>query len=85
MPTYDLDEIASEQGHKILRTPPYHPELQPIETCWGIIKNQIAINGDFTMSNLLKQLDEAFGSVTAHMPGLLKMSGKLKMHFEMRI
>ena len=38
VPTYDLDEIASEQGHKILRTPPYHPELQPIETCWGIVK-----------------------------------------------
>ncbi len=47
VPTYDLDEIAAEQGHKILRTPPYHPELQPIETCWGVVKNQIARNCDF--------------------------------------
>jgi transposase len=79
VPTYDLDEIASEQGHKILRTPPYHPELQPIETCWGIVKNQIARNCDFTMSNLLKQLDEAFGSVTAHTcAGIIKNVRKIE-------
>ena len=30
-PTYALDEIANKQGHEVLRTPPYHPELQPIE------------------------------------------------------
>lgn len=63
-PTYALDEIAGEQGHKILRTPPYHPELQPIETCWAVLKNQIARNCDFTMSNLLEQLDKAFDGVT---------------------
>ncbi|WP_320045493.1 transposase [uncultured Desulfobacter sp.] len=32
-PTYLLDELADKQGHEVLRTPPYHPELQPIETC----------------------------------------------------
>jgi transposase len=63
-PTYILDEIAAEYGHEILRTPPYHPELQPIETCWGVVKNQIARNCDFTMANLLIQLEEAFDSVT---------------------
>ncbi len=63
VPTYDLDEIAAEQGHRILRTPPSHPELQPIEICWGIVKNQMARNCDLTMSNLLKQLDYAFDSV----------------------
>ena len=49
-PTYVVDEIASEQGHEVLRTPPYHLELQPIETCWGIAKNEIARNCDFTMN-----------------------------------
>jgi transposase len=63
-PTYVLDEIASEQGHEVLRTPPYHPELQPIETCWGIVKNEIARNCDFTMSNLIFQLESAFDKVT---------------------
>lgn len=64
-PTYALDEIAAEQGHEVLRTPPYHPELQPIETCWGVVKNEIARNCDFTMNNLIHQLEEAFAKVSA--------------------
>ena len=63
-PTYALDEIAARQGHEVLRTPPYHPELQPIEPCWGVVKNQIARNCDFTMANLLVQLEKAFDRVT---------------------
>ncbi len=64
-PTYILDEIAREQGHEVLRTPPYHPELQPIETCWGVVKNAIARNCDFTMGNLIFQVENAFKKVTA--------------------
>lgn len=64
-PTYVLDEIAAKQGHEVLRTPPYHPELQPIETCWGVVKNEIARNCDFTMNNLILQLEKAFSKVTA--------------------
>ena len=64
-PTYRLDEIAAEQDHKIIRTPPYHPELQPIEICWGIVKNQIARNCDFTMENLIVQLKDAFDNVAS--------------------
>ena len=72
-PTYVLDEIASEQGHEVLRTPPYHPELQPIETCWGIVKNEIARNCDLTMDNLILQLESAFDKVTAKTcAGLIK-------------
>ena len=64
-PIYAIDEIAASIGHKILRTPPYHPELQPIETCWGVVKNYMARNCDFTMKNLIKQLDSGFKEVTA--------------------
>lgn len=63
-PTYALDVIAEEHGHEILRTPPYHPELQPIETCWAVVKNQIGRTCDFTMANLVTQLERAFGGVT---------------------
>jgi len=71
--TYVLDEIASEQGHEVLRTPPYHPELQPIETCWGTVKNEIARNCDFTMDNLIHQLESAFDKVTGKTcAGLIK-------------
>jgi len=63
-PTYEIDEIARQHGHEIIRTPPYHPELQPIELCWGILKNEIARNCNFTMKNLEIQLEKSFSKVT---------------------
>jgi transposase len=72
-PTYALDELTNAQGHDILRTPPYHPELQPIETCWAVVKNQIARRNNFTMADLVAQLDEAFERVTEETcSGLIK-------------
>jgi hypothetical protein len=64
-PTYRLDVIARQHGHEVIRTPPYHPELQPIETCWGILKNEVARHCDFTLSNLKTQLEQAFDKITA--------------------
>lgn len=32
-------ELARRYGHTILFTPPYWPQLQPIEMAWGIVKN----------------------------------------------
>lgn len=64
-PTYVLDEIARKHGHEVLRTPPYHPELQPIEVCWGVVKNSIGRNCKFTMENLWEQLEKSFKKVTA--------------------
>lgn len=63
-PTYLIDELAKKQGHEVIRTPPYHPELQPIEICWGVVKNEIGRNCDFTMKNLEVQLEKAFDKVT---------------------
>ncbi len=63
-PIYEVDEIAKKLGHEVIRTPPYHPELQPIELCWGVVKNHIARNCDFTLSNLKLQLEEGFTKVT---------------------
>ena len=62
-PTHALDELATEQGHEILRPPPYHPELQPIATCRAVVKHQMARKSKFTMAHLLEQLDDAFASV----------------------
>ncbi len=64
-PTYIIDEIARKHGHEVMRTPPYHPELQPIETCWGVVKNHIARNCNFTMKNLIDQLENGFEQVTS--------------------
>ena len=64
LPDYRLDLTAREYGHEILRTPPYHPELQPIETCWAVVKNHMADHCDFTIKGLRERLPEAFSKVT---------------------
>jgi len=64
-PTYEVDVMARKQRHEVVRTPPYHPELQPIEICWGVLKNEVARHCDFTMDNLMLQLEKAFDKVTA--------------------
>ena len=63
-PEFLIDEIARKEGHSILRTPPYHPELQPIETCWAVVKNHVAQHNDFTMKKVLILLEEGFEKVT---------------------
>jgi len=81
-PTYALDEIAAEHGHEILRTPPYHPELQPIETCWAVVKNEIARTSDFTMANLVVQLENSFGNISKKTcSGLIKKSREIEDKF----
>ena len=65
VPEFKLDQIAEAAGHSILRTPQYHPELQPIETCWGVVKNYMATHCDFTMKNFREQLPLAFTKVTS--------------------
>jgi len=63
-PKYRLDVIAEKAGHTIIRTPQYHPELQPIEICWGVVKNYCAKKCDYTMAKLRIHLEEGFQQVT---------------------
>jgi transposase len=65
-PEYAIDKIAKASGHTILRTPPYHPELQPIETCWAVVKNHVAKHNDCTMKKVWSLLDEGFEKVTSN-------------------
>ena len=63
-PEFKLDRMAEKHGHRILRTPQYHCELQPIESCWGIVKNFCRNHCDFTMKGLNKQLHYGFSKVS---------------------
>jgi len=64
-PEYKIDKIVEAAGHSILRTPQYHPELQPIETCWGVVKNYMAKHCDFTLQQFRDNLPSAFSQVTS--------------------
>ena len=64
-PEYKIDKITEAVGHSILRTPQYHPELQPIEMCWGVMKNYMAKHCDFTLRKFRNNLPSAFSQVTS--------------------
>ena len=40
-PKYVIDEMAKAAGHEVVRIPPYHCELNPIELCWSQVKGYI--------------------------------------------
>lgn len=49
-------------GWKVLYTPPYYPELQPIELLWGNVKNKVArdFKGERNMTKLEEEVANAF-------------------------
>ncbi|XP_043191568.1 uncharacterized protein LOC122391939 isoform X2 [Amphibalanus amphitrite] len=38
---YVLDKVAQEAGHEVLRLPPYHCDLNPIEMVWANMKTHV--------------------------------------------
>lgn len=43
-PIYEIDQLVGDHGHTVVRLPPYHCDLNPIELIWGIAKHKIASN-----------------------------------------
>jgi len=39
--TYEVDQVAQQHGHQVLRLPPYNCELNPIELVWKDIKHEV--------------------------------------------
>ena len=39
---YVVDELALKRGITVLRLPPYHCELNPIELVWAQVKGEVA-------------------------------------------
>jgi transposase len=62
---YYVDEIAKAAGCSILRLPPYHAELNPIELVWAQVKEYIrSRNTQYTLANLKRLLEEAVNHIT---------------------
>ena len=64
-PDYAIDCLAAAYGCEVLRTPQYHPELQPIEYAWGIVKAELAQTqtGEYTLTSLKERLPPALDQV----------------------
>lgn len=63
---YALDKILEENGHSVMRLPPYHPDLNPIELLWGIIKRRVASrNVTFNLNDVSSLFKEEVALITA--------------------
>jgi hypothetical protein len=64
---YESVQIAKSFGFKVLRTPSYHCEVQPIEGLWDIVKQKVAHEfvKDETLAGLKNRLLCKFADVTS--------------------
>ena len=59
-PKYIIDELASAHGHEVLRLPPYHCELNPIEMVWSDLKGYVARrNSSYKKKDIIRLFEEA--------------------------
>ncbi|XP_076545960.1 uncharacterized protein LOC143305619 [Osmia lignaria lignaria] len=65
---YVVDEYASEHNKTILRLPPYHCELNPIELAWASVKNYVkSRNTEYNIPQVKQLLTEGIEGVTPEM------------------
>ncbi|XP_040072933.1 uncharacterized protein LOC120845193 [Ixodes scapularis] len=63
---HKVDVVATDVGHTVLRLPPYHCELNPIELIWARVKQEVASkNITFKPNDAERLLREAVDNVTA--------------------
>lgn len=67
-PVYVIDNILQEHGHKVLRLPPYHCDLNPIEMIWGILKEKVATKNVGLDNKTFLQLVENCFEVSKYQP-----------------
>lgn len=62
---YRIEALAKAAGHDVVRLPPYHCELNPIEMVWSQVKGYVAANNtSFTLAGVEELLKQAIALVT---------------------
>lgn len=62
---YVVDEMAKAQNKTVLRLPPYHCELNPIELIWADVKNFVADhNKTFKFADMKTIFNDAVNNIT---------------------
>ena len=62
-----IQKIGEEHGHKVLFLPVHHPELNPIELIWAIVKNECGrlLRKGIKFGEVREHLEESFAKITA--------------------
>ncbi|KAE9544251.1 hypothetical protein AGLY_001430 [Aphis glycines] len=64
--SYVVDNMAKDAGHNILRLPPYHCELNPIELAWAMVKGYVKQhNTTYKIDDVKLLLNTAIERVTS--------------------
>ena len=62
---YTIDNILNSKDHIVVRLPPYHCDLNPLELIWSQIKGKVAReNNTFTVNAILDETKSAIAAVT---------------------
>ena len=62
---YELDQLANERGHQIIRLPCYHCQYIPIELVWAQVKREVAEKySTFTLTDVERLMNEELDNVT---------------------
>lgn len=65
---YVIDELAKAHNITILRLPPYHCELNPIELAWSSVKNYVRMNNtSYKLEDVKKLLIEGVDRIDSNM------------------
>jgi len=65
---YVIDEYVKEHNRVILRLPPYHCELNPIELAWSVVKQHVKSNNStFKLNDVHKLLKDGIQHCTPQM------------------
>lgn len=65
---YVVDEYVKSHGKEVLRLPPYHCELNPIELAWASVKQYVKmINTSFKLADVHRLLREGVDRSTPEM------------------
>ncbi|PSN41732.1 hypothetical protein C0J52_25298 [Blattella germanica] len=64
--SYELDRIANEMRHEVIRLPPYHCQYNPIELIWARVKGEVADrNSTFRLADVEQLMHTALDNITA--------------------
>lgn len=62
---YVVDDLMREHGHEVVRLPPYHCDLNPIEYIWNLVKQRVADKNIDQSEKKIEQLTkDAIKSIT---------------------